>query len=332
MPTIDMTTVKQIMHGDKEVIKIEDNLGNTMWQKAGPTPAGNRVYFGNYSGGAPHLYYSDDMQTFTATTLTDAGQTVSFPNSTHTPLDIWADALDDTAKIYACSNDNTTNAYYYELDLNNQTLTSIAATGSNAGTLRGSGVWTDGTDIYNAFTHKWNKTTGTWDSVTWNSTPSITSPSGQDIFKINNDIFYMTGSYISPKCYKIDTTTLTCTSVVVSGATSEFIGIQGRSVWSDGTNYYYNISGLSSMYKIEYNALNNTLSFIADSDWTNKPQYGMYTYKINNKFYSLDNSILYEIDITNKTMTYVTSITRGQYAFDKHGRLGTDASCHPRSA
>ena len=39
MPTIDMTTVKQIMHGDKEVIKIEDNLGNTMWQKAAPTPA-----------------------------------------------------------------------------------------------------------------------------------------------------------------------------------------------------------------------------------------------------------------------------------------------------
>ena len=30
---IDMTTVKQIMHGNKEVAKIEDSLGNILWQK-----------------------------------------------------------------------------------------------------------------------------------------------------------------------------------------------------------------------------------------------------------------------------------------------------------
>lgn len=33
---IDMTTVKQIMHNNKEVAKIEDNLGNILWQKASP--------------------------------------------------------------------------------------------------------------------------------------------------------------------------------------------------------------------------------------------------------------------------------------------------------
>lgn len=30
---IDMTTVKQIMHNNKEVAKIEDGLGNVLWQK-----------------------------------------------------------------------------------------------------------------------------------------------------------------------------------------------------------------------------------------------------------------------------------------------------------
>ena len=33
---IDMTTVKQIMHNNKEVVKIEDGLGNILWQKASP--------------------------------------------------------------------------------------------------------------------------------------------------------------------------------------------------------------------------------------------------------------------------------------------------------
>ena len=35
--SIDMTTVKQIMHNNKEVAKIEDLNGNVMWQKATPT-------------------------------------------------------------------------------------------------------------------------------------------------------------------------------------------------------------------------------------------------------------------------------------------------------
>ena len=30
---IDMTTVKQIMHNNKEVVKIGDGLGKVLWQK-----------------------------------------------------------------------------------------------------------------------------------------------------------------------------------------------------------------------------------------------------------------------------------------------------------
>ena len=35
---IDMTTVKQIMHNNKEVVKIEDGLGKVLWQKVADQP------------------------------------------------------------------------------------------------------------------------------------------------------------------------------------------------------------------------------------------------------------------------------------------------------
>ena len=329
MPTIDMTTVKQIMHGDKEIIKIEDGLGNTMWQKAGPTPAGDRIYFGGVtSGGTGYAYYSDDMQTFTSTTWADAGQTISFPSSTYAPGDIWADAFDNTADIYLSETSPTVSGYHCEFDFDNQKLIPIQNTSTNAGSLRGISVWTDGINIYNSFTHKWNKTTGTWDAITWNSKPSGSNPSGQDIFKINNDIFYLSGSGTNPVCYKIDTSTLNCTAVTVSisGILSQ---LAGKNVWSDGINYYFS---QNSVFNIEYNALNNTLTVTQDDDWTNPPQTGLYTYKINNKIYNIDANYIWEIDTVNKTKTVVASMNKGQYAFDKHGRLGNDASCRPRSA
>lgn len=37
--SINMADVKQIMYGNKEVTKIEDGLGNVLWQKAGPVPS-----------------------------------------------------------------------------------------------------------------------------------------------------------------------------------------------------------------------------------------------------------------------------------------------------
>lgn len=77
--------------------------------------------------------------------------------------------------------------------------------------------------------------------------------------------------------------------------------------------------------------MNNTLTVTQDDSWSNPPQAGMYTYKINNKIYNIDAKYLWEINTTNKTKTHVADMSKGQYAFDKHGRLGTDASCHPRN-
>ena len=37
--SINMADVKQIMHNNKEVVKIQDSLGNILWQKQGPAPS-----------------------------------------------------------------------------------------------------------------------------------------------------------------------------------------------------------------------------------------------------------------------------------------------------
>ena len=36
---VDMSNVKQIMHNNKEVIKIEDSLGHIIWQKVAAQPS-----------------------------------------------------------------------------------------------------------------------------------------------------------------------------------------------------------------------------------------------------------------------------------------------------
>lgn len=41
---IDMTTVKQITHNNKVVAKIEDSLGNVLWQMTGPAPTSKTYY------------------------------------------------------------------------------------------------------------------------------------------------------------------------------------------------------------------------------------------------------------------------------------------------
>ncbi len=69
---IDMTTVKQIMHNNKEVVKIEDGLGNVLWQKVADQPYRRLEYLvfdgTNYCDSAEHnannrAYRLDYMQT-----------------------------------------------------------------------------------------------------------------------------------------------------------------------------------------------------------------------------------------------------------------------------
>ena len=62
--SINMADVKQIMHNNKEVTKIEDSLGNVLWQKQVAVDP-YLIYIGDY-----YNYYKFDMVNKTATKLT----------------------------------------------------------------------------------------------------------------------------------------------------------------------------------------------------------------------------------------------------------------------
>ena len=59
---IDMTTVKQIMHNNKEVVKIEDGLGKVLWQKQAQ-PEWHTIYEDNSYWGTRILELSGENWT-----------------------------------------------------------------------------------------------------------------------------------------------------------------------------------------------------------------------------------------------------------------------------
>lgn len=66
---IDMTTVKQIMHNNKEVAKIEDGLGNILWQKA-PSQQWHTLWSGSDTVTIPTSTSSNVTHNILSNTLT----------------------------------------------------------------------------------------------------------------------------------------------------------------------------------------------------------------------------------------------------------------------
>lgn len=70
--SIDMTTVKQIMHNNKEVIKIEDTNGNTLWEKQ----TSNMIDFVvTGTGNQNYLFITVNFTDSTSTTYYEATST-----------------------------------------------------------------------------------------------------------------------------------------------------------------------------------------------------------------------------------------------------------------
>ena len=92
--SIDMTTVKQIMHNNKEVVKIEDSNGNIMWQKA----SANTIDFVITGEGNSDYLYA--LVTYTNTT------TEKFYSATTTTLN-----KDDISSIKIYHRPGSTNWY-----------------------------------------------------------------------------------------------------------------------------------------------------------------------------------------------------------------------------
>lgn len=166
---IDMTTVKQIMHNNKEVVKIEDGLGNILWQKQSPVITYNYYYIDNNnvikidfanktktaytkSGGVTpsmtngavgyyngHLYCANQGNSTWEITIDDANQTYTFTQVSNFPTYMnWAYRMPNGNCYYTSTSMEPTATY----QLGTSTTASV---GIN---IHGGITFTDGTDYY----------------------------------------------------------------------------------------------------------------------------------------------------------------------------------------
>lgn len=232
--SINMANVKQIMHGTKEVAKIEDSLGRILWQKMTPVVR-NKLYY--VSGGNVSEY---DFENKTITTYTPK-------SGSATPTVVGSFVFGYNGDLYASPSDRSTYCYKLEIDTVNREYnwTDMSATlpGINGNTSFKDGndiIWTSGGsssgNIYNWLD---NQIIGTFGG-------SGKGSGGNNMLKYNNKIYnwgnYASGSHI----FEYSNGTYTQTNIPVPGGSSP-----AYNVWFlNGTMYY--------MGTKEYNPNSNT--------------------------------------------------------------------------
>ena len=98
----------------------------------------------------------------------------------------------------------------------------------------GSGIWTDGDNIYYSSVNAHyvlDKSTSTWSKKTWTG---LTNFSGNNIWTDGDNIYFSDTS----AQYVLDKSTSTWSTKTWTG----LIGINGNNIWTDGDNIYYSFS------------------------------------------------------------------------------------------
>ncbi len=152
--------------------------------------------------------------------------------------DVWTDGT----TLYVS---NGTDQYY--LDKSNNTWK--VKTWNGRSNITGSEVWTDGTNIYYYGTYKLNKFTNTWESFTFNNTPS--NFNCEKLWSDGTDVYYSYGN----DSYMLDKKTATWIPVNLGGFTFYYGGV---GVWTDG-EYLYNSTGTNGRTNTYFRLLKNTL-------------------------------------------------------------------------
>lgn len=274
--SINLDNVTAITHNNKNVIKIEDSLGNTIWEVGGPTPTDEPIYFS-----ATKKLENNIFSDITWTGASPKGNA------------IWSNGTDLFWGY------NTQTLHPYKLDLATQTWaedTTMSVpyhTSPSFNTGYGNFMWTDGTNIFysNSTVQKiYNKATKTWSDITW--TGGISSFGGNGVFKIGNKIYLSATN--NTTLYEVDTTNYTTTAVGTG------FPYMGWTVWTDGTNYY---STSSSTYLLDFNTMTWTQKTWASSS---KPSNGARIIKYNDKILTqTSNTNFYQLDVeTSRWTTY----------------------------
>lgn len=321
--SINMADVKQIMYGNKEVIKIEDSLGNILWQKqVGPTVDPYLFYIYGTT------LYKLDMVNKIATACTRSGtnnigngnkifavgshlyglsgnyhQTVTVNANTNTitfgsNLSIWPknSNMDGNMVAYTTITNNSSHwkqSYYYNL------------TESGYSSFTPSGVYIAGNTILKLGS---NMPSGFKDVYIGYSQNQIASDRAI--------MYYWSGdSWLR----KLD---LPMTTNWYTWA-----------LWCTDDRLFYDYG--TTHYEFDF----NTHTWKSHT-WTNAPQFtGARVFKWNDRYFMLGgtstSTSMYEIDLDTNTFTlYWTLPTamRGDCLIDSKGRVGAGQNCAPRLA
>lgn len=228
---IDMTTVKAISYNNKDVVKIEDGQGNVLWQVTAPTD--EPVYMNNSS-----YSYQLENNIISTKTWTFPGGGSIYGNT------VWSDGVN----LY----EGRASSHPFKIDISTGTLTQDTTTGV-PGSNYGNFVWSDGVDIYyssNNVQKKFNKTTRTWDDVTWNLLNGAENLNGNGIVRIGNKLYSKRDA--TDNLDEVNTANMSVTRVSTNFTT----GAMGWAIWTDGTNYYS--SSNTSQYLLDFNTLTTT--------------------------------------------------------------------------
>lgn len=305
---IDMSTVKAITHNNKDVVKIEDSLGNVLWQKVHDI-----IYMSSSTS------YQYELDNLVWNTKTWTGFTNLYGNC------IWSDG---TNIYYSGGGTNT----QYGLDETNLTWSTKTWTGLS--NVYGNCIWTDGTNIYhsrNGVTHK--LVNGAWQSKTWTG-GNWASLDGDYIWTDGTDI-YCTRSRTT---YVLDMandgwSALTSANLPASGSNPPG---QGWDMWSDGIDYYYSYgSGGATRYYYVFDKTTKswstkTFTFSGAALAAQNGLQGGKVYKYEGKYYFTYSDHQYVLDVATSTWTQSdftnqSSSIRGSDIWDLHGHCLTEA-------
>lgn len=233
---IDMSTVKQIMYNNKEVTKIEDGLGNILWQKQAPEPFDPTILY--YINGTSA--YKVDMTNKTITQYTTVGGNSNIVGSR---------IAEYNGKLYATAGTTSgSDNYLVDIDDDNQTITytlsdvtNINANGSfKIGNTNYAGDSSTGVSTH---VYPFNSSTAKW---TFSGNNRIYA---NGVMKFNDRYFTKRyNNYFAEYDPNTDSWSNNSMSMPVNGAAAyQFWVWNGYLFYSQGANQYYlnNATGTS---------------------------------------------------------------------------------------
>ena len=248
---IDMSTVTQIMYNNKEVTKIEDSLGNILWQKYTPQPYNPAILY--YINGTSA--YKVDMINKTITQYTTVGGNSNI---------IGSRIAEYNGKLYATA--GTTSAadnYLVDIDDDNQTITYtlsdvININGNSSFKIGNTNYCGEGNGLSTTI-YPFNNSTAKW---TFSGNNRIYA---NGVMYFNNKYFTKRyNNYFAEYDPNTDSWANNSMAMPVTGATAyQFWVWDGILYYSSGTTQYYlnnatgtswnQISTMSAGYTMQFN-------------------------------------------------------------------------------